>query len=298
MPRCGTYTTYEALEELMHAYTNAREPDLRFRAKHTGLWLLAWSASLPRSTLPGVPFAYVSVVDYLGTLSTWRHVQVDADCMLHAVVEAVHGGRTPLPREEWEPMLCAAECLWVSMGAPKATWPLHAPPAPMQCLQPDRLRLALEAPDVRKAALELYYRRERRCHEPCAPGGEAALVQRCRMAHVLAADRHTLLHAALEDMGADTQELLLVAHVHCVLLGQQNLDFAKRGVQFEAELNMCALHASAMPVLARRRRGWSVLWRGSATEPGDVRYALCSWRALILQHGLNPVDGRHDVAAL
>jgi hypothetical protein len=106
------------------------------------------------------------------------------------------------------------------------------------------------------------------------------------------------LHAALEDMGADTQELLLVAHVHCVLLGQQNLDFAKRGVQFEAELNMCALHASAMPVLARRRRGWSVLWRGSATEPGDVRYALCSWRALILQHGLNPVDGRHDVAAL
>ena len=301
MPLCQTYTTYERVEQLMQAYAEERAPDLKFRAKHVALWLLAWSAALPRgkeARLPGVDFEYDDTDDYLATLSAWRHLTVDAAALLRAIAEEVHGRQEPMPREKWEPMLRTTEALFISMGAPRATWALREPPAPMRCLHDARVQLALAAPDVRKAALELSYRCERRCHEHCAPGGEAALVQRSRMAHTLSADRHVLLHAELDDMPADAQELILVAHVHCVLMGQQRLDFARRVVHFEAELSSNALHARAVPVLARRRAGWAVLWQGQSSDPSDARFALNSWRALVVQSQLNPIDGRHDVATV
>lgn len=298
-------TTYEKLQALSDAYAQAAPPARALRKEHTALWVLAWSATLPRSNAwPDVRryhITYSTPQELLRALSVYRHARVDGTELASAVAHHVHAARdVALPRDVWEPLLRTAERLYVACADIEPMTPLPPPPPPaLLCLAEPQLLLALEAPDVRKTALALYYRREMRCHEHVRPGHEASSVQRNRPAHVVHKARHTLLHAPLSTLRSSPHyDNFVLAQTHCTLFGQHGLDFGRRVLCFEAELSVPVMHALAFPMVVERRRSWCLMWRGRCSEAMSLPRILSLWKATVLHHELNPIDSRHDVMGL
>lgn len=291
-------TTYEAIELLRECYVQNRAPPLYLRNKHANLWRIAWSAqhAATNEPLPAVPFNFDSVLGYLRTLSTWKFVQVDGDALLHHVSHFVHHGDVDM--DDVDDMLRALEPMWLA-NVTLTPLTIVGDVQPLNCLHANALKLALEAPDVRQSALNLFYRRVRRAHEELKSGVTAtSLAQRLRPRHALMNHRHNLLHAGLGDLHGADLETFQIAQLHCVLLGQQQFSFITRCVACEAELSVMHVQDTPIPIVAQRRTGWCVLYQGKATCPQPVEQVLAMWRHIVLREHLNPIDGRHDVTGV
>lgn len=299
----GYTTTYEKLQGLLDAYQNGTCPRFALRKTHTALWLLAWSATLEQQNAwPDVESSHImcrAPQEILAALSVYRHARVSGAQLAGAVAHLVHGGDEALPRTVWEPLLRTTERLFVAcVDVPRLAVPDDDAPA-LNCLSDTELKLALEAPDVRKAALALYYRREMRCHEHARAGQEASFVQRCRPPHIVHAARHVLLHGALPALRASRHyDIFVLAQASCCMLGQHGLDFAQRVLRFEAELSVPWLHHKPFPLVVERRRSWCLMWNGQCSAPASLPRILSQWKALVLHHDLNPIDSRHDIMAV
>ena len=260
MPR--RLTTYEAMLALRDAYAKRETPALRLYAFDPLLWWLAYSfaryaPSTQAVVAPIVPFRYESAQDFVQVLSTWRHVSVDADELERFIAAHVHGGDAlslAALRALWKPALALVNSM---RTLPTLSVMPEAPP--LACLSADALALALEAPDVRKVALQLWYRRARRAHE-MVPRGEGcdSLVQRERPAHIVQKYRWRLLHAPSDELTESDWSNIRLACVHCALHGQQGFDFKSRAFFAEAELMPPVFSCGAHPVVLHRRSGWAV----------------------------------------
>ena len=228
-------TTYEAISALRDAYHEKKTPDLRLYRHNPTLWWLAdtWSryvAESEHTRLPTVQFRFASAQQYLETLSTWRHIVVDGAALEQGISAHVHGG-SALTLEALDALRQPALALVNSMRALPALQLLES--EPLACLSDEALNLALEAPDVRKAALQIWYRRVRRAHETVSPGDVCdAIVQRARPAHIVEKHRWRLLHAPCNELTDSDWCNLRLACVHCTMQGQQQFS-GRQGVVYK-----------------------------------------------------------------